>query len=161
MADYATVAAPLTDLQKKTTTWSWDLAHQNAFELMKARLLQAPVLIHPDMHKPFVLHTDASEVGVGATLSQLDSQGIPHLIGCRSKKLNAAQKNYPVHEKEMLALIQALKDWRHYLFCSEIHVFTDNSALRYLQNNARPSTRQVRWLEKLQQYSPLTIVHIP
>ena len=46
----------------------------------------------------------------------------------------------------MLALIDAMEDWRHYLLGSEIHIFTDNSALRYLQNSARPSTRQVRWL---------------
>ena len=98
------------DLQKKTNPWTWDLAQQNAFELMQARLLQAPVLIHPDANKPFVLHTDASEVGVGASLSPLDGQGIHHLIACRFKKLNVAQKNYPVHEKEMLSSIQALED---------------------------------------------------
>ena len=83
------------------------------------------------------------------------------LVACRSRKLNKAQKNYPVHEKEMLALIDALEDWRHYLLGSEIHIFTDNSALRYLQNSARPSTRQVRWLEKLQMFEPLKIAHIP
>ena len=61
----------------------------------------------------------------------------------------------------MLALVGALEDWRHYLLGSEIHFFTDNSALRYLQNSARPSSRQIRWLDKLQVYSPLKIAHIP
>ena len=61
----------------------------------------------------------------------------------------------------MLALIDALEDWRHYLLGSEIHIFTDNSALRYLQNSALPSTRQVRWLEKMQMFEPLKISHIP
>ena len=128
---------------------------------MKARLLQVLVLTHADTNKPLVLHTDASEVVVGATSSQLDEQRIPHLIACRSKKLNAARNNYPVHKKEMLSSIQALDDWIHYLFGSEIHVFTDNSAIRYLQHDARPSTRQVRWLEKRQHYALLKIVHIP
>ena len=109
---------------------------------------------------PFLLHTDASDVGVGATLSQTDADGVPRLVACRSRKLNKAQKNYPVHEKEMLALFDALEDWRHYLLGSEIHIFTDNSALRYLQNSARPSSRQIRWLEKLQMFEPLKIAHI-
>ena len=61
----------------------------------------------------------------------------------------------------MLALIDALDDWRHYLLGAEIHIFTDNSALRYLQNTKQPSSRQIRWLEKLQLYSPLKIAHIP
>ena len=100
--------------------------------------------MHPDPKKPYLLHTDASDVGVGATLSQTDAERVVRLVACRSRKLSKAQKNYPVHEKEMLALIDALEDWRHYLLGSEIHIFTDNLALRYLQNSARPSTIQVR-----------------
>ena len=146
VVDYASVAAPLTDLMQKGKEWAWQPQQQHAFEVLKARLLHAPVLVHPDPKKPFLLHTDASDVGVGATLSQTDAEGIPRLVACRSRKLNKAQKNYPVHEKEMLALVDALEDWRHYLLGSEIHIFTDNSALRYLQNSARPSSRQIRWL---------------
>ena len=69
--------------------------------------------------------------------------------------------NYAVHEKEMLILVDALEERRHYLLGSEIHIFTDNSALRCLQNSARPSSRQIRWVEKLQVYSPLKIAHFP
>ena len=58
-----------------------------------------------------------------------------------------------MHEKEMFALVDALDDWGHSLLGAEIHIFTDNSALRYIQNTARPSARQARWLEKLQLYS--------
>ena len=94
-------------------------------------------------------------------MSQLDTEGNSRLIACRSRKLNKAQLNYPVHKKEMLALIDALDDWRHYLLGAEIHIFTDNSALRYLQNTKQPSSRQIRRLEKLQIYSPLKIAHIP
>ena len=120
------------------------------------------MLVHTDHSKPYILHTDASYVGVGATLSQLDADGLPRLVACRYRKLNQAQKNYPMHEKEeMFALVDALDDWRHYLLGAEIHIFTDNSALRYLQNTSRPSARQVRWLEKLQLYSTLKISHIP
>jgi len=93
------VAAPLTDLMQNNIEWAWLAAQQHAFDTLKARLLQAPVLVHPDHSKPYLLHTDASDVGVGATLSQLDAEGLPRLVACRSRKLNHAQKNYPVHEK--------------------------------------------------------------
>ena len=68
------------------------------------------MLVHPDHSKPYLLHTDASNVGVGATLSHLDAEGLPRLVAYRSRKLNQAQKNYPVHEKEMFALVDALYD---------------------------------------------------
>ena len=65
-----------------------------------------------------------------------------------------------MHEKEMFALVDALDNWRHYLLGAEIHIFTENSALRYLQHTARPSAWKVRWLENLQLYSNLKITHI-
>ena len=99
MTDYASVAAPLTDLMQKNREWAWTAVQQHAFETLQARLLQAPVLVHPYNSKPYLLHTDASDVGVGATLSQLDAEGLPRLVACRSRKLNQAQKNYQVHEK--------------------------------------------------------------
>ena len=75
------------------------------------------------------------------------------LIACRSKQLTGAEKYYPVHEKEMLALIVTLEECRHYLLEVDVRVFTDNSALTYLQKNPKPSPRQVRWLEKMQRYT--------
>ena len=62
-----------------------------------------------------ILHTDASDVGVGATLSQKDELVVLMLVARRSRKLSSAEKNYPVHEKEMLALVDTLEEWRHYL----------------------------------------------
>ena len=90
---YATVAAPLTDLMQKGKELAWLPVQQHAFETLKERLLQAPVLIYPDHTKPYMLHTDASDVGVGATLSQFDTKCLPRLVVCRSRKLNKAQLN--------------------------------------------------------------------
>ena len=81
-------------------------------------------------------------------------------MACRSRKLSSAEKNYSVHEKEMLALVDTLEEWRHYLLGVAVLVYTDNSALSYLQKNPKPSPRQVRWLENLQRYD-LKISHIP
>ena len=100
MADYETVATLPTDLMQKDKEWAWLQVQQHAFETLKARILQAHVLIHHDHTKPYMLHTDASDVGVGATLSQLDTEGLPRLVSCRSRKLYKAQLNYPVHEKK-------------------------------------------------------------
>ena len=111
--DYATVAAPLTDLMQKGKEWAWLPVQQHAFATFKACLLQAPVLIQPDHTKPYMLHTDASDVGVGGTVYQLDTEGLPRLVACRSRKLNKAQLNYPVHENEMLSLVDTLENWRH------------------------------------------------
>ena len=74
------------------------------------------------------------------------------LVACRSRKLSSAEKNYPVHENEMLAFADTLEEWRHYLLGVAVLVYTDNSALSYLQKNPKPSPRQVRWLEKMQRY---------
>ena len=82
------------------------------------------------------------------------------LVACRSRKLSSAEKNYPVLEKDMLALVDTLEEWRHYLLGVAVLVYTDNSALSYLQKNPKPSPRQVRWLEKMQRYD-LKISHIP
>ena len=81
------------------------------------------------------------------------------MVACRSRKLSSAEKNYQVHEKEMLALVDTLEEWRHYLLGVAVLVYTDNSALSYMQKNPKPSPRQVRWLEKMQRYY-LKISHI-
>ena len=81
-------------------------------------------------------------------------------MACRNRKLSSAEKNYPVHDKEMLALVDTLKEWRHYLLGVAVLVYTNNSTLSYLQKNLKPSPRQVRWLEKLQRYD-FIISHIP
>ena len=94
-------------------------------------------------------------------MSQIDDNETLRLVACRSKKLNPAQQKYPAHEKE-ISLSEALEDWRQCLLGAEVLVYTDNSALRFLQHIPRPAARKVRWLEKLQQFTTSkTIVHIP
>ena len=89
--DYATAAAPMTDLMRKKNVWEWGTAQQLSFETIKARMLKAPVLTVPDFDKPLVLHTDASDVDIGATLSQKGEDGNMQLIACRSRKMSDAE----------------------------------------------------------------------
>ena len=103
---YSTKALPLTNLTRKATVWDWTGPCQDAFETLKRSLIEAPVLRSPDETKPYEVVTDASDYGLGAVLLQ---EGRP--IAFESRKLNSAELNYTVTEKEMLAVIHALRVW--------------------------------------------------
>ena len=94
---YAELATPLYNLCKKDVVWKWGEREQLAFDQLRLHLLQAPVLAVPDSKKAYVLHTDASDIAMGATSSQAHEEGKLHLIACRSKKFKGAKLNYPVH----------------------------------------------------------------
>ena len=157
---YADLADPLYNLMKKDMPWKWAREEQTAFDALRLQMLQAPVLTVPDSTKPYIVHCDASEVAMGATLSQMSAEGHLQLVACRSKKFKSAELHYPVHEKEILSLVDALRSWRHYLLGTDIQVHTDNSALSYLKRGIKPSPRVARWMETLQEYR-VVILHIP
>lgn len=112
---FATIAAPLTDLLGSKSKFQWTPEAQRSFETLKEALTSAPVLqpFH-DTTDPIRVTTDASDVAVGAELAQF-LNGKWHPIAFESSKLTPAEKNYPTHERELLAIINALKVWRHYL----------------------------------------------
>ena len=122
-------------------------------------MMHSATLTYPNMDKVFVIHTDASDIAVGATLSQEDKHGQLKLIACGSCKLNDTENNYPPHEQECLAVIDALRRWKYY-FQQPPHVITDNITIKYLTTMKDPSKRMICWISKLAQYSPV-IQHIP
>ena len=93
-------------------------------------------------------------------LCQKDSSEKLRLVVCMSRKLNKHEVNYPVHEKELLALVEATTRWKHYLHGAHVIVYTDSSCLKHLQTMPKPSQRQIRWLHRLQEFD-LEIHHIP
>ena len=97
---------------------------------------------------------------VEAVLCQTDENDLLHPVAFESRKLNDAEKNYPVHEIECAAFVHALKRWRHYLDLRRFFVYTDNISLQTFHTNTNLSPRQVRWLDEMQQYQ-FTIRHIP
>ena len=129
---FATLAAPLTNLLHKSAKWNWTEREQSAFEKLKHSLLHYVVLAYPDLNLPYILYTDASNFGTGAMLCQKDSQGDIRLIACTRRKLNQHELNYPVHEKEILALVDALHKWRHHIKGTKTQVFTENTCIRFL-----------------------------
>ena len=120
-----------------------------------------PVLKSPDFTRPFELSVDASDIGVGAMLTQIDDEGIKHPVAYFSKKLNEAQQKYSTIEKETLGLIMALEHFEVYLNCvlNPVKVFTDHNPLVYIQRYKNKNQRLMRWSLVLQEGN-LDINHI-
>ena len=146
--DFSAIAAPLSELTKDSVQFEWTAPHEQAFCRLKAAIAQGPVLILPDPSLPFVVHTDASGFAVGAVLQQDQGKGLQP-IAFLSKKMADAETRYPVHEQELLAIIQALTAWRHYLHGSKFVVRTDHKSLQFFQTQPMLSGRQARWKDTL------------
>ncbi|KAG3017487.1 hypothetical protein PC120_g10982 [Phytophthora cactorum] len=106
--NYAGLIQPRSSLLKKDATWSWTSAHQAAFNSVKKSLAEAPILSLLDDSKPFHVVCDASNFAIGCALMQLDDDGHERVVSCHSRQMKPAERNYPVHDKELLAMRYAL-----------------------------------------------------
>lgn len=147
---FSQIAAPLSALLHKETPFVWQMEQQQAFDALKRAVTEKPVLILPDPTLPYslVINTDASGYAVGATLSQDQGNGLQP-IAFLSKKMSEAEKKYPVHEQELLAVILALREWRHHLYGTKFRIQTDHQSLTYLKTQPQLSGRQTRWLDTI------------
>lgn len=143
-------------LLKKDQPFEWTDKQQNAFDRLKARLIEEPILRYPDFNIPFILFTDASKTGLGAVLSQ-KKDGKEYVVAYASRTTNKAEENYPITDLECLAIVWAVKHFHHYLSQPFI-VVTDHAALKWLQTYKNPKGRRARWIMDLQQYK-FTIEH--
>uniref|UniRef100_A0A9J8BDC1 Gypsy retrotransposon integrase-like protein 1 n=1 Tax=Cyprinus carpio carpio TaxID=630221 RepID=A0A9J8BDC1_CYPCA len=147
--DYSSITTPLTSLfRNKPKSLSWTPATTEAFNSLKEAFTTAPLLVHPDPDRPFIVEVDASTTGVGAVLSQ--QQGNPsrlHPCAFFSRKLNPAEANYDIGNRELLAIKLALEEWRHWLEGAKhpFLVLTDHKNLEYLRMAKRLNPRQARW----------------
>ncbi|KAL0447549.1 UNVERIFIED_CONTAM: Transposon Tf2-11 polyprotein [Sesamum latifolium] len=137
----------MTDLLKKMETWNWTPQCQESFDRLKRAMVTDPVLALPDMSKPFVVETDASNFALGGVLMQ---DG--HLVAFESMKLKDVERRYSVHEKELLAIVHCLRLWRHYLLGSPFVVKTDNTAVSHFMTQPKLISRQARWQELLSEF---------
>ena len=96
---------------------------EEAFQILKQRLVTASVLVQPNISRPFEVYCDASNVGLGCVLMQ---DG--HVIAYASRQLKNSEMNYPTHDLELVAVVHALKNWRHYLFGQPCTIFTDHKS---------------------------------
>jgi RNase H-like domain found in reverse transcriptase len=125
---------------------------ENSFQNLKDAVKSAPVLQLADFSKPYIVTCDASDIGIDAVLEQEGERG-SHPVAFASRKLSSAEKNYPVHEQELLAIFYALKEWRLYLHGSHFVIKTDHHPLLYLDTQSDLCKRQMRSMETLQEYN--------
>lgn len=150
---YSHVAAPMTELLKKGVDFEWTDAQQAAFEKLKELLTSTPILVLPSPDYPFVMYTDASKFAMGGVLMQDQGQGL-RPVAFSSKKLNSAERNYDIYEKEAMSQIYHLKQWRCYLqMAHRSTCYTDNNVLFHLQKQAKLTAKQARWMLVLQEYN--------
>lgn len=150
---FAKIAKCLHVLTGKNSTWNWTTECTEAFELLKERLVSAPILGYPNVNGgEFILDTDASNDAIGAVLSQ-KQDGREVVICYGSRVLSNSEKNYCVTRKEMLAVVYSIKQFKHYLLRREFLLRTDHGSLVWLHKMKEPEGQMARWLEQLGPYT--------
>jgi len=148
---YASIAAPLHALTKKDQAFKWTEETQVAFETLRKVLTSPPILAMPDDHGEFVLDTDASDLSIGAVLSQVQD-GTEKVIAYASRSLDKREINYCITRKELLAIIYALKYFKQYLMGRHFKIRTDHAPLTWLRHTPDPIGQQARWLEIMEEF---------
>ncbi|KAG6578261.1 reverse transcriptase [Phytophthora cinnamomi] len=152
--NFAFTIRPLSQLLKADAMWSWRPDHQAAFDAVKAGLSTAPVLMLPDHSKSFHVVCDASDFAIGCALMQFDNEGRERVVSYQSRQLKPAERNYPVHDKELLAMRYALIKFRVYLLGEQTFaIYTDHASLRTATKSPHLSQRMARWLSLFSEYN--------
>jgi hypothetical protein len=149
--DYAKIARPLHNLCKKEAIFIWTENCEDSFNTLKTAVVTEPLLIFPDFKETFIVTCDARNLAIGAVLSQ-DVIPNDRLIQYFSKTLNDTQTRYPTIEKELLAIVAAVENFRHYLYGKRFILYTDHQPLLYIMKNKKPSSRLFRWKLALLEY---------
>nr|GEX43584.1 reverse transcriptase domain-containing protein [Tanacetum cinerariifolium] len=149
--DFSKFAKPMTHLLKKEIPFVFSKECIDAFNTLKKKLTEAPILVVPDMNLPFELMCDASDYAIGAVLGQYKLKHFQP-IHYASKTMTEAQIHYTTTDKEMLAVVYAFEKFRPYLLLSKSIVYTDHSALKYLLNKQDAKPRLLRWVLLLQEF---------
>lgn len=148
---YSDITIPLTRLTRNSVRWDWNSDCQLAFNTLKEKFKESPVLSHWIPDRQITVETDASDYAIASILSVTGDDGEIHPVAFRSRTLGSAELNYDTHDKELLAIFDAFSAWRHYLEGSgtPIDVVTDHKNLEYFATTKVLTRRQVRWSEYL------------
>lgn len=165
IARFGEIARPLHDLTKpppgiskmaKSTPLAWGPKQQRAFDTLKAAFAvgEGKVLAHADPTRQFMLETDASGAALGAVLGQKDDAGHVRPVAFYSRSFNPAERNYDVYERELLAIVDAFRAWRHHLegAAHKVLVHTDHKNLEGFRAATTTSARLSRWRKILEPY---------
>ena len=151
---YSDIVTPLTRLTRKDAPWNWTTKCQESFDLLKKSFTSAPALVQWDPNAQIVVETDASDYALGCILSIVVDDEV-HPVAFHSRTFHAPELNYDVHDKELLAIFEAFKTWRHYLEGAPlpIDVVTDHKNLEYFSTSKLLTRRQARWSEYLNAFN--------
>ena len=160
--NFAAIAKPLNMLTRKEEKWKWGESQQKAFEQMKEIFTTRPLLVAPDLDKEFRVEADASNFATGGVLSIRCEDGKWRPVAYISKSLNETERNYEIHDKEMLAVIRCLEAWRHFLEGTKgrFEIWSDHKNLEYFMSNQKLNRRQARWALYLSRFD-FILKHVP
>ena len=162
MKDFAEITRPMHRLVRKQEKWNWGAEQEEAFERLKEIFTLEPVLAAPDLDKEMRVEADASDYTMGGVLSMRCEDERWRPVAYISKSLSDTEKNYEIHNKEMLAVIRCLEAWRHFLEGARIKfkVWTDHKNLEYFMSSQKLNRRQARWALFLSHFD-FKLVHVP
>jgi hypothetical protein len=160
--DFATLSEPLVRLTKKDSPFQWKEEQEGAFQKLKALFCVDEVLATLDPERKATVECDSSGFAIGATLSQEDDSGNLRTVAYLSRKFTAAEANYPIHDKELLAVIFCLQEWDSELRgVREFEVITDHKNLEYFTKKQKLTERHVRWAQIMSQFGNMKIHYRP
>lgn len=150
---YTEITYPLSRLLRKNTPLVIDNSVKEAIIQLKTLMTTEPILCIFDPDLDCELHTDASQVGIGSLLMQRGTDGSPRLNACYSKRLSKEQENWSTTDLEGFAVVESIEKFDHYLRNNRFTVFTDHSALQWIQNSSKLKGRLHRWFIRLSPYT--------
>eukprot|EP00731_Ephydatia_muelleri_P036034 Em0193g7a len=145
VGNFASIAKPLQQLTEKNSNFEWTVECQCAFDELRACLISPPVLSYPDYSRLFILDTDASDIGIGAVLSQVRENGSEGVVAYASRSLSRPERRYCVTRKELLAVGEFVHHFRQYLLGREFTLRTDHGSLVWVRNFKEPEGQLARW----------------
>jgi hypothetical protein len=151
--DFSSIARPLHDLTKKDVPWQWHAEQQHAFDTLKEKFCQEPILKVYDPNLETRVEVDASGYATGGILSQKYPDGLWHPVAYRSSSMSKEERNYEIYDREMLGCIRALEDWRHFLEGISFEIVTDHKNIEWWASMRDLNRRQARWTLYLSPFS--------
>jgi len=151
---FSQISAPLRELMSKDKTFTWGKEQQDAFDELKNKLCNPPILRFPDSRREYFLETDASIKGISYILGQRDDEGRKYVVSYGGRGLRPCERRWPVTQLECLALLTGIKEYHVYLAGRPFSVYTDHLSLKYLQSlKVSANNRLARWALALQPYT--------
>ncbi len=158
--DFNLIVHPLYALLKKNVVWTWNEEAQEAFDTLKEKLSEFPILRRPNFSGVFILHIDWNVLSIGAILGQLDEEDKECVIAYASWSNNKVESNYSSYEGECLVVVWAIIHFRPYLYGTEFTLYIDHQPIKWLMTNDKLTSKLACWALILQEYE-FKVIHRP